>query len=128
MNQLGRMVVLVHDYDIASRYYQDVFGLNVIVDMQADHLRFVHLGFPDAPSVGLWLMLAVTDEQKARVGNQTGGEPIGVIYTDRLTENVARLKQKGVRFVQEPVKDDSSLYAQFADIYGNIFVLVELTL
>lgn len=126
MNQLGRIVVLVDDYDTASQYYQDVLGLTVIADIKAGALRFVHLGFPDAASVGFWLMIASTEEQKARIGNQTGGQPMAVIYTQNLQADVTRLTQKGVRIVLEPSEDKTSAYMQFADIYGNIFVLVQL--
>lgn len=126
MNSLGRLVVLVPDYDEAIQFYREVLGMRIIADIPAGALRFVHLGFAAEPSIGLWLLQATTAEQKARVGNQTGGQPLGVIYTSDLRAESDRLAAKGVEFVLRPTEEADSIYAQFQDIYGNIFVLVQL--
>lgn len=126
MNSLGRLVVLVRDYDEAIKYYFGVFGMRIIADIPAGELRFVHLGFSTEPSIGLWLLKATTAEQQARVGNQTGGQPIAVIYTSNLQAECDRLVDRGVDFISRPTEDQTSIYAQFRDLYGNIFVLVQL--
>ena len=78
MHALGRLVILVTDYDTAIAFYQDKLGMEVFVDMAVGAQRYVHLRLPEQPSVGVWLLQAQTQAQRDRVGDQTGGQPVGV--------------------------------------------------
>ena len=80
MHSLGRLVLLVNDYDTAISFYQDKLGMEVFVDMAVGQQRFVHLRLPEQPSVGVWLLQAQTQAQRDRVGDQTGGQPC-LLYT-----------------------------------------------
>lgn len=124
---LGRMVVLVHDYDEAIHFYTHQLGFQVLVDIQAEDYRFVHLVLPDSAGIGVWFMLADTEEKRQRVGNQTGGEPLAVLYTDNFPGTRELLTSRGVKFLGEPHEEPDSISIHFQDLYGNIFVLVELT-
>ena len=75
---------------------------------------------------GLWLFEATTDEQRERVGDQTGGLPCLVVYTDDCRGTYETLRERGVTFKSEPLADGDHLSADFEDPYGNVFVLVEL--
>ena len=125
MHALGRLVILVTDYDTAIAFYQDKLGMEVFVDMAVGAQRYVHLRLPEQPSVGVWLQ-AQTQAQRDRVGDQTGGQPVGVFYTSDTRRDHARFAAQGVRFTREPVEDAVAVYAHFIDLYGNEFVLVQL--
>ena len=117
MHSLGRLVLLVNDYDTAIAFYQDKLGMEVFVDMAVGQQQ---------PSVGVWLLQAQTQAQRDRVGDQTGGQPVGVFYTDDVARDHARFAGRGVRFTREPVDDGNTVYAHFIDLYGNEFVLVQI--
>ena len=96
------------------------------MDIDAGERRFVHIGLPGQPEMGIWLMKAETTEQIKKVGRQTEGQPCAVIYTDDLQSDYERLTGRGVRFTRQPKNDLEASYAHFPDLFGNEFVLVEL--
>src|SRR5215213_7028641 len=82
--RLGRVVVLVHHYDEALAFYTERFGCEVVLDRPGpDGLRFVHVRFP-GDAAAIWLLRPGGETGADRVGAQTGGEPVAVLYTDDL--------------------------------------------
>jgi len=67
-----------------------------------------------------------TTPRRARVGNQTGGQPVGVVYTDDIHGDFARLADKGVKVAETVQSDEGSFHFRFHDLYGNQWVLVQL--
>ncbi|MDT4824502.1 VOC family protein [Achromobacter agilis] len=126
MHSLGRLVLLVNDYDTAIAFYRDKLEMEVYADLPVGQQRYVHLRLPEQPSMGVWLLQALTQAQRDRVGDQTGGQPVGVFYTDDVVRDHARFAARGVRFTKEPVHEASAVYAHFIDLYGNEFVLVQM--
>lgn len=129
LTSLGRMVLLVRDYDEALRFYRDALGFVPLHDETTpDGQRFLHVGLPaqaGGPPVGLWFLTPAPGDED-RVGRQAGGQPLLVMYTDDCGEAVARLQALGVRFKRLPAAQGGSVFAQFYDLYGNEIVLVEL--
>ena len=81
--------------------------MEVFVDMAVGAQRYVHLRLPEQPSVGVWLLQAQTQAQRDRVGDQTGGQPVGVFYTSDTRRDHARFAAQGVRFTREPSRTPS---------------------
>ena len=128
INHLGRIIILVHDYDDALAFYRDTLGFELLVDTPGPgDLRFVHVGPRGQANVGIWFMQARTDAQRARVGNQTGGEPVCVLYTGDVHSAYHTLRERGVHFHGEPAPEPGAIAVHFDDLYGNEIVLVELT-
>jgi catechol 2,3-dioxygenase-like lactoylglutathione lyase family enzyme len=125
VKSIGRLVVLVRDYDEAIRFYRDALGFEVFVDIDAFPRRFVHVRLPSQPDVGLWLMQPEGPAQRERVGTQTAGQPLAVLYTDDLAADFQRLTAREVRFVNPPREEAGACVAHFVDLYGNEFVLVQ---
>lgn len=133
---LGRIVVLVRHYDVALAFYQAAFGARVLFDAPSPAGdRYVHLAFGTAtevraadgvPDVGFWLLRA-DGEDAARVGRQTGGQPLAVFYTADVRSAVARAEAAGGAVVRPVATADGASFAHVKDLYGNEFVLVELT-
>jgi len=127
MNRIGRLVLLVRDYDEAIAFYTEKLGFEKFVDIDAGERRYVHVRLPSQPDFGIWLLHAESDADRQRIGTQTAGQPVAVIYTDRLLEDVDTLSRRGVNFVRPPKIESGAAFAHFLDLYGNEFVLVELT-
>jgi predicted enzyme related to lactoylglutathione lyase len=124
---LGRVVVLVHDYDAALAFYRAAFGAEVVFDAPSPSGgRYLHIGFGPAAGAGIWLMRA-GGEAAARVGRQTGGEPLAVFYTSDVRAAVARATAAGAAIVRPVESADGASFAYVADLYGNELVFVELS-
>lgn len=122
---LGRLVVLVRDYDEALHFYQRAFGAAVLHDAPAPSGdRYLHLGFGDSDA-GIWLLRA-RGEGVERVGRQTAGEPLAVFYTDDAAAAVARAQAAGATLNRPLESADGATFAHVADLYGNEFLLVQL--
>jgi catechol 2,3-dioxygenase-like lactoylglutathione lyase family enzyme len=127
IESIGRTTILVHDQDEAKRYYTEQLGFETIADVRLENgFRALHVGPAGVSGTGFWLMPAASEEQRARVGKQTGGEPLAVLYTSDCVAAYAELAARGVRFLSEPVDAGTSVHVHFRDLYGNSFVLVEL--
>lgn len=123
---LGRIVVLVREYDDALAFYRAAFGATVLFDApNGSGGRYLHLGFGGVPGVGVWLMQA-GEADMGRVGQQTGGEPLAVFYTPDVRAALARAKAAGGAVVRPLETADGARFAHVADLYGNVFLLVEL--
>jgi catechol 2,3-dioxygenase-like lactoylglutathione lyase family enzyme len=124
--RLGRVVVLVHHYDEALAFYTEQFGCDVVLDRPGpDGQRFVHVRFP-GDTAAIWLLRPGAEAGVDRVGAQTGGEPVAVLYTDDLRELVARWRSRQVRFRVDPYEAEGTQVCHVLDLYGNEFVAVQL--
>ncbi|GAA4155230.1 hypothetical protein GCM10022286_03900 [Gryllotalpicola daejeonensis] len=122
---LRRAVVLVDDQDAALKFYTEAFGCRVLHDGVAeDGQRFVHVAFAGDDG-GVWLLRSQSAEGLARVGAQTGGEPVAVLYTDEFDRTVAAWRENGVRFRIEPTYAAGARVCHVLDLLGNEYVLVE---
>jgi predicted enzyme related to lactoylglutathione lyase len=123
---LGRVVVLVGDYDAALDFYHAAFGAHVLFDAPSPlGGRYLHVGFGDERGAGIWFMRAGGPDT-ARVGQQTGGEPVAVFYTSDVAAAAARVERAGGAIVRPVESAGGARFAHVADLYGNVFVIVEL--
>jgi len=123
---LGRMILLVKDYDEALAFYVGKLGFEKLYDQTvSEDLRYVHIGVPGQADVGLWMLKAGPGE-KSLVGRQAGSQPLFVIYTDDCQKTYKTLKPRGVEFLYEPEDTEGDVHTHFKDLYGNQIILVEL--
>jgi len=125
---LGRIVLLVRDYDEALRFYETNLGARILSDTISESgKRYLHIRFEEK-SVGIWFLKAETPEQLERVGKQTGGMPSMVFYTDDLEEAYKQLLRNKVTISKLPVNENETAFSflHFLDLYGNEIVLVQL--
>lgn len=127
-NHIGRIVLLVKNYDEAADFYQRNFGFTKLFDMTTpEGQRFLHVGTEAKNAMGIWFLLATESEHEheSGVGKQTQGEPLMVIYTSAIMELYKRLKANGVKIKVELVHSLSYSYFHCFDLYGNEIVVVE---
>lgn len=126
-NRIGRMVILVDDYDEALLFYQKNFGFDVLHDVKTDvGQRFLHVGSGEPDAAGIWFLKAEGKDQKQHIGSQTAGHPAMVIYTTELTSQYDHLKKNDVRLKTGPVVTPEYSFFHCFDLYGNEIVVVEL--
>ena len=68
---------------------------------------------------------AANADQLTRVGNQTGGRVFLFLHTDHFERDYERLVREGVRIMRPPSKEPYGTVAVFADLYGNLWDLIE---
>ena len=60
------------------------------------------------------------------MGRQTGGEPLAVFYTSDVRAAVERAQAAGAAVVRAVDTAEGASFAHVADLYGNVFVLVQM--
>jgi predicted enzyme related to lactoylglutathione lyase len=124
--ELGRVVILVNDYDEAFKFYKENFGCKKFFDLNDETgQRFLHICFDSESPGGLWFLEASTEEEKKRVGNQTGGQPVFVLYTDSIDEQIENLNRNGVKITRGPEITEEFISMSMLDLYGNEIVIVQ---
>ena len=123
---LGLVSVVVRDYDEALAFYVGVLGFALVEDtpVPEQDKRWVVVS-PGAGGARVLLARAANATQATRIGDQTGGRVFLFLYTDDLARDVAAFRAKGVRFVREPVSAPYGRVAVFADLYGNLWDLIQ---
>ncbi len=124
---LGLTAIVVADYDKAIDFYVGILGFELIEDsyVPEQQKRWVVVAPPGCTESRLLLARAVGDEQSSRVGNQTGGRVFLFLYTDDFWRDYEAYRAKGVEFVRAPKKEPYGTVAVFADLYGNLWDLLQ---
>jgi predicted enzyme related to lactoylglutathione lyase len=126
-NYLGRIVLLVNDYEKSAQFYETHFGFKRMFDVTTDvGQRFLHIGAEPLDTLGIWFLKADSKKQKERVGNQTGEQPTLVIYTTEIEELHERLSKHKVKLKGGLVKTPDYSFFHCYDIDGNELVVTEL--
>ena len=126
MNQrLMHIALVVADYDEAIHWYTQKLGFKLIEDTTVSEVkRWVLIQPPGEESCQLLLAKAATDEQKSRVGNQTGGRVFLFLHTDDFERDHDNLLQKGIKIVRGPSEEEYGKVLVFEDLYGNLWDLI----
>ena len=126
--KLAQVALVVRDYDEAIRFYTDMLKFELVEDTQLSPTKRWVIVQPPGPSgCRLLLAKAVGEEQASRIGNQTGGRVFLFLHTDNFQRDYEFLKTKGVKFVREPSNESYGTVAVFADLYGNLIDLIEVS-
>jgi uncharacterized glyoxalase superfamily protein PhnB len=80
---------------------------------------------PGSAGTNLLLAQAVTPEQIARIGDQTGGRVFLFLHTDDFQRNYEAMRSRGVKFLETPREEAYGTVAVFADLYGNKWDLLQ---
>lgn len=125
--KLGRAVILVEDYDKAFAFYESNFFCRKLFDVtNSNGQRFLHICFSDNENIGIWFLKGENQLQQKLVGNQTGGLPALVIYTDNIEKLFAHVQANGVMITEGLSRRGESKFFHCLDLYGNRLTIVEL--
>ena len=126
--ELGQISLLVRDYDEAIAFYTHVLSFELVEDTSlSDVKRWVVLQPKNTTGKGCSVLLAraANDTQLAFVGNQTGGRVFLFLYTDNLDRDYQNLLKHGVTIIREPSVESFGKVLVFADLYGNLWDLIQ---
>ena len=126
MQKISLLSLVVTDYDTAIVFYTQKLGFSLLEDTVLNETkRWVRVAPPGSDGCGLLLAKAATDEQKSRIGNQTGGRVFLFLETDDIKRDLAKLKANDVKIVRGPAEESYGTVAVFADCFGNLWDLIE---
>lgn len=124
--RLTQFAVTVLDYDDAIRFYVGKLGFTLVEDTDLGAAkRWVRVRPPGSNETCILLARAVTPEQIASVGNQTGGRVFIFLETDDFWRDFAAFSSRGVVFVRPPSVEPFGTVAVFQDLYGTKIDLIE---
>ena len=127
MNQkLAHIALIVRDYDEAINFYVNKLNFNLIEDTKlTEDKRWVLIAPKGSNNCNLLLAKAANDEQKSRIGNQTGGRVFLFLNTDDFERDYSNLINNDINIIREPKVEPYGKVCVFEDLYGNLWDLIE---
>ena len=120
------IALVVNDYDEAIKFYTEKLNFTLIEDTpQSETKRWVLIAPKGSKGCSLLLAKGVGEEQRSRVGNQTGGRVFLFLKTDDFWRDYQNMQSQGIKFVRKPKDEEYGTVAVFEDLYGNLWDLVE---
>lgn len=123
---LAHIALVVDDYDEAIDFYVNKLGFELVEDtILNEQKRWVIIAPKGNGSCSLLLAKAVGDEQKSRVGNQTGGRVFLFLYTDDFEDDYRRLMHHNIKIIRPRRQEAYGEVLVFEDLYGNLWDLIK---
>jgi catechol 2,3-dioxygenase-like lactoylglutathione lyase family enzyme len=127
MNQrIVKIALVVANYDEAIDFYTNKLHFDLIEDTKmSETKRWVVVSPKGAGEMSLLLAEAANEAQKKSIGNQTGGRVFLFLHTDDFYRDYQNLLDHNITIVREPAVEEYGKVAVFADLYGNLWDLIE---
>jgi lactoylglutathione lyase len=124
---IGLVALVVRDYDEARAWYCGILGFDLVEDTPLpDGKRWVVVAPRGSSETRLLLARAANPEEAKSIGVQAGGRVSLFLYTNDFWEDFRALREKGVRFCEDPREESYGTVAVFVDLYGNRWDLLQL--
>lgn len=124
--KIAHVTVLVSDYDEAIQFYTQKLGFHLAEDTRlSDDKRWVVVAPAGTNDCALLLAKATNDNERSRVGNQTGGRVFLFLFTDDFWRDYNAMLENGILFTGKPREEAYGTVAVFSDLYGNLWDLLE---
>jgi uncharacterized glyoxalase superfamily protein PhnB len=119
------IALVVDEYDSAISHYVTDLGFTLIEDtIMSPEKRWVVVA-PSNDGARILLAKAATDQQRAAIGNSTGGRVGFFLYTTNFDETYESYKARGIEFIEQPRQEAYGQVVVFKDKYGNKWDLIE---
>ena len=126
LQSLAHIALVVNDYDEAIKFYTQTLHFRLVEDkVMSATKRWVIIAPPGSTGTTLLLAQASNEEQKSRVGNQTGGRVFLFLYTDDIEKDYKNLLDKKVKIFEELTNKPHGKVVVFTDLYGNFWDLIQ---
>ena len=127
--KLHIVTLFVKQYDEAIAYFTKTLGFTLIEDILITTSRRWVKVAPDIQSpVHVLLHEPLIKEEHALIGKQAGSRPLIALSTQDLHNVVKTLMNRGVSFTKPITKEIYGERAQFKDLYGNLWELVQYSI
>ena len=127
MNTLGMIAIVIDDYDLAISHYVNDLGFTLIEDKEMTPEKRWVVVAPGKDGAKILLAKAANDQQKAAIGNSTGGRVGFFMYTTNFNETYENYGSRGIEFIETPRQEVYGQVVVFKDKYGNKWDLIEST-
>ena len=122
---ITHITLVVNDYDEAIQFYVEKLNFDLVEDTPInENKRWVLVRPRGAFECSLLLAKAVGNEQKSRIGQQTGGRVFLFLRTDDFWRDYRAMQDKNIIFVREPQAEPYGTVAVFKDPFGNLWDLL----
>lgn len=123
---LALVAIVVDDYDEAIDFYTKKLDFELMEDTpQSETKRWVVVKPKGEGQTALLLAKAANQTQRMAVGNQTGGRVFLFLYTDDFDRDYQNLLNQKITIVRQPKTETYGKVVVFADLYGNLWDLIE---
>lgn len=121
--RIDLVTLVVDDYDRAIAWFTDVLGFELAEDSPSltndgRPKRWVVVR-PSPEATGFLLAVADTEEQRAALGNQTGGRVGFFLRVPDFEAALARLRAAGTTVLGEPRREEYGAVVVIVDPFGN---------
>ena len=124
--RIAHVALVVNDYDEAIKFYTEKLNFTLIEDtVLSETKRWVLVKPKNSDGCALLLAKAATEEQKSRVGNQTGGRVFLFLFTDDFWRDYSKMLADGIKFIREPAEEEYGIVTVFEDLYGNLWDFIQ---
>ena len=123
--QIAHIALVVADYDEAIKFYTEKLNFVLIEDTTLSPTkRWVLIAPQGSDGCRLLLAKAANEEQKSRVGNQTGGRVFLFLHTDNFWRDYEQMMKEEINFIRKPSQEEYGTVAVFEDLYGNLWDMI----
>ena len=124
--RIEHIALVVKDYDQAIKFYTEKLHFILIEDTKIDETkRWVTIAPKGSNECSLLLAKASNENQINYIGNQAGGRVFLFLYTDDFERDYQNLIDNEILIVRKPSKESWGTVTVFADLYGNLWDLIE---
>ena len=127
MNSLGMIAIVIDDYDLAISHYVNDLGFTLIEDKEMTPEKRWVVVAPGKDGAKILLAKAANDQQRAAIGNSTGGRVGFFMYTTNFNKTYETYSSRGIEFIETPRQEAYGQVVVFKDKYGNKWDLIEST-
>jgi catechol 2,3-dioxygenase-like lactoylglutathione lyase family enzyme len=132
MSRLGLVTFVAREYDEAIGFFVGKLDFELVEDTDMGEGKRWVVVVPASgsnsglnSSASLLIARAVTDSEKASVGNQAGGRVAFFLNTDNFDRDYANWSACGVKFREQPRHEVYGTVAVFEDLYGAPWDLIQ---
>ncbi len=124
--KIATLSYLVRDYDEARDWFVSKLGFELIEDAKlSEKKRWVVVAPKGGAGAALLLAKAADDSERAAIGSQSGGRVFLFLETDDFDGDFSAMRERGVRFLEEPRQESYGKVAVFEDLYRMKWDLIE---
>ena len=127
MLTLGMITIVVDDYDAAISHYVNDLGFTLIEDKEMTPEKRWVVVAPGKDGAKILLAKAANDQQRAAIGNSTGGRVGFFMYTTNFNRTYETYSSRGIEFIETPRQEAYGQVVVFKDKYGNKWDLIEVS-
>ena len=121
------IAIVVDEYDAAISHYVNDLGFTLVEDKEMIAEKRWVVVAPSKDGAKILLARAANEQQKAAIGNSTGGRVGFFMYTTNFRETYETYKSRGIEFIEQPRQEAYGQVVVFKDKYGNKWDLIEVS-